>query len=277
MPGNPLETDYGVDELNKIGRVIAQSKVRVIVDAAFTGIHIKHRPLAAVMVKDNLGNEHDLYDQTITITGISKGHHACGPYKIGAATSGNSDWLAEVRKNLTVTFQRETTLLAKAVIENTPLSYLEQNEQDMIRSQREAKAYFHELDELFGENAIRYFGKTTYGPFLLISFREDILAQAEIEDGWQLADMLMAAAGINCVAGCLMGITDPVVRININAPRTGSTKNPKLLTLLFERLTQLLSKIVFEDLTYPDALAKIDVLESVSIAPKPIEQNFQPV
>lgn len=61
-----------------------RGSTRVIIDAAFDGVVPDYQPLATVEV-DIGGNRHSLYERTVTITGLSKGHQAIGPYKIGAA------------------------------------------------------------------------------------------------------------------------------------------------------------------------------------------------
>lgn len=266
MPGNPLEVEYTQKELNAIGKVLATAGVKTIVDATFTGINVHHKPLAAVEVQDEFGNLHLLHNQTLTITGISKGHHACGPYKIGVATSGDASWLTAIKSKLIVSFQRETTLLAKAVIEHTSLSYLLNNEQDMIQEQQTVKQRIDEVNRIFGADSLQYFGEGKYGPFLLITFRDDILEKAELEDGWQLADMLLATVGINCVAGPRMAFSHPCVRINVNAPRIRDRKNPALVDEIFVRLKQFISEIVYNGLTYRTALEHIGVSKTIGIA-----------
>jgi len=264
MPGNPLVADYTKEELVAIGRVLVEAKVKVIIDSVFTGIHIHHHPLAAAEVVEN-GQTHLLHNQTLTVAGLSKGHHACGPYKIGAATSGDKQWLAEIKSKLVISFQRETTALAKAVIENTPCSYLLENEQEMQLNQQMVKKHFKTINEQLGEDVLNYFGTTQYGPFVLLKVRQDILEMAGINDGWQLADMLLASVGLDTVAGPRMGILQPCVRININAPRMNGKKNPELLSELFIRLKQFIAAVLHNGLTYQKALEQIKVPTKISV------------
>lgn len=123
MPGNPLAATYTTDELQAIGRILVEEGTRVIIDAAFDGVAPDYQPLATV--EGDIGRTcHSLYERTVTITGLSKGHHAIGPYKIGAAITGDAGWRADIRRQLTVPFQRETTVLACAVLEQTPAEFL---------------------------------------------------------------------------------------------------------------------------------------------------------
>lgn len=276
MPGNPLEADYTDSELAAIGQVLVETQVKVIIDAVFIGINVHHNPLTATKVRDKYGNYHLLHHQTLTITGISKGHHAVAPYKIGVATSGDRQWLSVIKQKLLVSFQRETTFLAKAVIEHTPLSYLLKNEKDMMKEQQKAKQYLAAINQLFGNNALQYLGLSKYGPFMLITFHPTILEKAALEDSWQLADMLLATVGINCVAGCRMGFLIPCVRININAPCLEGKETLPAVDELFLRLKRFISEIIFNDLTYRKALAAIGEYREVSINAIAQQDMFEP-
>ena len=121
MPGNPLIATYSVEELQAIGRVVLEEDVRVIIDATLDAVVPDYVPLAAITV-DSAGKPQSLYDRTVTIAGLSKGHHAVGPYKIGAAITGDAEWRADIRRQLAVPLQRETTALARVVLEQTPRS-----------------------------------------------------------------------------------------------------------------------------------------------------------
>ncbi len=264
MPGNPLVTEYSVQELQAIGKVLVEENVKVIVDATFTGIYNHHLPLAAVQV-EHLGQKYTLHQQTLTITGVSKGHHASGPIKIGVATSGNKQWLAAIKNKLVLSFQRETTALARTLLEHTPLSYLLDNELKMKAIQRRVKQYVLDLNKQFGEGVIKYYGSAKYGPFILLTFRKELLKMAGIKDSWQLADMLLASVGLNCVSGMRMGLKEPCVRINVNAPRIGNNKEPKLITMLFAKLKRFIFEIQEERLTYTAALERIGSHTPISV------------
>ncbi|MEL6723095.1 MAG: aminotransferase class I/II-fold pyridoxal phosphate-dependent enzyme [Pseudomonadota bacterium] len=263
LPGNPLVAEYTLTELEAIARVLIEANVRVIIDATFDQIQPQHVPLAAIQL--NLaGQQKRLYDQTVTISGISKGHHASGPFKIGAATSGDSHWLQDMQAQLTISFQRETTALARIVLEETTENYLEQNRQVMIRRQQEAKCHMARINQKLGAGAVCCLGSAQYGPFILLTLRSDILAQAGVTDGWQLADMLLAAVGIKSVAGPLMGLSLPAVRINIDAPRITWQKDPALLSVLFERIEHLAEAMLQQRLTYQKALTQLAISTTVS-------------
>ena len=133
MPGNPLIATYSAEELQAIGRVVVEEGVRVIVDATLDAVVPDYVPLAAITV-DSAGRSQSLFDRTVTIAGLSKGHHAVGPYKIGAAITGDARWRADIRRQLAVPLQRETTALARVVLEQTPEEFFHQNRADLDSS-----------------------------------------------------------------------------------------------------------------------------------------------
>ncbi len=132
MPGNPLVATYTEDELQAIGRVVIEEDVRVIIDATLDAVVADYMPLAAVTV-DCAGTPQSLFDRTVTIAGLSKGHHAVGPYKLGAAITGNAGWRADIRRQLAVPLQRETTALARVVLERTPGTFLRRTARSWAR------------------------------------------------------------------------------------------------------------------------------------------------
>jgi NAD/NADP transhydrogenase alpha subunit/aspartate/methionine/tyrosine aminotransferase len=265
MPGNPLVAAYTTEELHAIGRVLVEEGIRVIIDAAFDGVVPDYRPLAAVEV-DIGGTRHSLYERTVTITGLSKAHHAVGPYKIGAAITGDVGWRADIRRQLTVPFQRETTALARAVLEQTPEAFFRDNRSTMSRRQAEARRLCADLERRFGFPVVIPVGSCSYGPFMTIRLADQVLQRAGIQDGWQLADFLLIGAGLATLAGPRMGIQETVVRINVDAPRIGAGKDPTLLAEVFARLAGLVGDVLGGGLTYQEASARIDEPGSVSVA-----------
>ncbi len=257
IPGNPLIATYSAEELQAIGRVIVEEDVRVIVDATLDAVVPDYVPLAAITV-DSAGRSQSLFDRTVTIAGLSKGHHAIGPYKIGAAITGDARWRADIRRQLAVPFQRETTALARVVLEQTPEEFFQENRLTMTHAQMEAQRLCTELEGRFGFPAVIPVGSSLYGPFLLIRLAGTVLRQAGIEDGSQLAEFLLGGAGLETVAGPLMGLEESVVRINVDAPRIGVRKDPALLPKVFDRLAELVQKVLDGKLTYQGLLDSID-------------------
>lgn len=256
MPGNPLIAMYSVEELQAIGRVVVEEGARVIVDATLDAVAPDYVPLAAITV-DSAGKSQSLFDRTVTIAGLSKGHHAIGPYKIGAAITGDARWRADIRRQLAVPLQRETTALARVVLEQTPEEFFQANRLTLTQAQMEARRLCQELEDSFGFPAVIPVGSSLYGPFLLIRLADKVLRQAGIEDGSQLAEFLLGGAGLETVAGPLMGLQEPVVRINVDAPRIGVRKDPALLAQVFARLAALVQAVLDGKLTYQGLLDSI--------------------
>jgi len=264
LPGNPLVAEYTDQELEAIGRVLLETGARVIIDAAFDGVQADARPLPAATLRSH-GRIFRLHDRCVTVTGTSKSHHAVGPYKIGAAVTGDATWRAAITKELTIPFQRETTALARVVLEETPDAMLEDNRRIMMERQAEARERCAKIAERFGPGAVSYLGSSQYGPFMMLTIREDILTRAGIEDGWQLADALFAAAHLDVVAGPRMGFQKPCVRINIDAPRIGGVKDPALFEEVFRRIEAFVEAIVDRGLTYRAALDRIGEPDAVDL------------
>jgi NAD/NADP transhydrogenase alpha subunit/aspartate/methionine/tyrosine aminotransferase len=256
MPGNPLIATYTADELQAIGRVVVEEDVRVVIDATLDAVVADYMPLAAVTV-DCAGTPQSLYDRTVTIAGLSKGHHAVGPYKLGAAITGNADWRADIRRRLAVQLQRETTALARVVLERTPPDFFENNRQILGQAQDQALRLCENLEARFGFPAVIPVGSSRQGPFLLIRLADRLVEQAGLADGWQLAEFLLGGAGLETVAGPLMGLTGPIVRINVDAPRIGVKKDPALLHKVFDRLATLVQDVLDGKVTYRGILADI--------------------
>jgi NAD/NADP transhydrogenase alpha subunit/aspartate/methionine/tyrosine aminotransferase len=260
MPGNPLIAMYSAEELQAIGRVIVEEDVRVIVDATLDAVVDDYVPLAAITV-DTERKPQSLYDRTVTIAGLSKGHHAVGPFKIGAAITGDAGWRADIRRQLAVPLQRETTALARVVLEQTPEEFFERNRDIMSQAQEDARRLCEKLEGRFGFPAVEPVGSPHtgpfHGPFLLIRLADGVLQRAGVKDGWQLTEFLLGGAGLETVAGPLMGIHEPVVRINVDAPRIGVKKDPALLVEVFDRLATLVQEVLDGKLTYQGVLDAI--------------------
>ena len=101
---------------------------------------------------------------------------------------------------------------------------------------------------------------------MCIRDRDRVLRQARIENGSQLAEFLLGGAGLETVAGPLMGLQEPVVRINVDAPRIGVRKDPALLAQVFARLAALVQAVLDGKLTYQGLLDGIDEPSCVGLS-----------
>ena len=249
MPGNPLTATYSAEELRAIGRVVVEEGVRAIIDATLDAVVPDYVPLAAVTV-DSGGKSYSLFDRTVTIADLSKGHHAVAPYEIGAAITGDARWRADIRRQLAVPLQRETTALAQVVLELTPEEFFVENRRTLAHAQDEARQRCTDLENRFGFPVVMPAGSSPCGPFVLLRLADTVLRQAGIQDGWQLAEFVLGGAGLETVAGPSMGFREPVIRINVDAPRIGARKDPTLLAEVFTRLAVLVQAVLDGELTY---------------------------
>lgn len=264
LPGNPVFTDYSAEELLAIGRVLVAYGVPVICDMAFDCMVEQHIPIAALEIPTADGVRR-LYDQVLTITGNSKGYNAFGPCKLGAACSGNVEWLAQVRERLTISFQRESTHLARAIVEHTPADYFAHNRVRMLEQLDRAQGHIAAINARFGAKVIRPLG-SRQGMFLTVVFDDALLDRACIATSAELEDLLLAGAGIDTVALDRTGSERLGVRFNVLAPRKApGRESADLVDEVFERLEQLIQEIR-EGLTYPKVLAErgLPVLEKTA-------------
>ena len=170
-------------------------------------------------------------------------------------------WRADIRRQLAVPLQRETTALARVVLERTPGDFFEKNREVMGQAQDQARRLCEKLEGRFGFPAVIPVGSSHQsshqGPFLLIRLADRLAEQAGLENGWQLAELLLGEAGLETVAGPLMGLLEPIVRINVDAPRIGVKKDPALLHEVFDRLATLVQDVLDGKVTYSGMLASI--------------------
>lgn len=138
LPGNPVIADYTMEEMVAIATVVAEENVKVVCDSVFAAYDRNLIPLAGITLK--IGNRIErLYDRVFTISGNSKSHGASGPCKFGTGCTGDSLWRQKIINQLTLNFQRETTHLVKALFENTPAEYFDNNLRMMENAQQRSR------------------------------------------------------------------------------------------------------------------------------------------
>ncbi|MCM6778087.1 pyridoxal phosphate-dependent aminotransferase [Nocardia sp. CDC159] len=253
LPGNPVVARYSTAEVLAIGRVLAEADVPVICDMAFDQMVAEYVPIAAVEVSTARGPVR-LYDRVLSITGNSKGYNAFGPCKMGAACTGDTEWLTRLRARLTVAFQRETTHLARAVIEHTPEEYFRDNRAVMRAQLARVMDVIEGINRRLGPDTLRPLG-IAEGMFVSLVIDETLLTAAGIDTGAQLEDVLLAVAGIDSVALDRTGSPRRGVRLNVLAPRKApGMESPELIGELFDRLERLVADLG-RGLTYREALA----------------------
>ncbi|GAB0103704.1 hypothetical protein JMUB6875_26770 [Nocardia sp. JMUB6875] len=252
LPGNPVVADYTVEQLVEIGRVLVAAEVPVICDMSFDLLVDGHIPIASIVVPTADGPVR-LYDRVLTITGNSKAFNAFGPCKLGAACSGDGQWLAAIRSRLRVAFQRESTHLARATIEGTSEDYLIQNRKILRERMEFARQRVAGINDRFGTALLRPLGSSD-GMFLTLEFDTEVMSAAAVRSSADLEDLLLMAAGVDCVALDRTGSPRMGVRLNVTTPRRASgDAGADLVSELFDRIERLLQRID-GGLTYSGAL-----------------------
>ncbi|WP_227983943.1 pyridoxal phosphate-dependent aminotransferase [Nocardia spumae] len=262
LPGNPVVSSYSLAESAELARILVAARVPVVCDMAFDRLVPGHIPLAAFEVP-TAGGPVRLYDRMVTVTGNSKGYNAFGPCKLGAACSGDSEWLARVRARLTIAFQRESTHLVRAVLEHTPEAYFEHNRK-LVREQFDtALERIAALDAEFGGNILRPLGSGA-SMFLSVVADPGLLSAAGVRTSAELEDLLLVGAGVDSVALGRTGSARLGVRLNVLAPRRGpGTESRELIDELFDRLAGLIGEIR-GGRTYHEILRRRGIAEFVS-------------
>ena len=235
-PGNPVvRVYYTPDELKTFGKALVDVDIPIICDMAFDLLIDNYITLAALRIPTPNGSI-QLYDKILFVTGNSKGYNAFGPCKFGAACTGNAEWLKKIRDRLTTSFQRETTHLVRAVIENTSDAYFEHNRAKMQKQFKRVHKYIENINQKFGARILRPLG-TQQGIFLGLAFDPSLFTAAEIYTSSELEDALLRLAGIDSVALDRTGSDRLGVRLNIFAPRKSiGQEQPELIDELFDRI-----------------------------------------
>ncbi|MVU75755.1 aminotransferase class I/II-fold pyridoxal phosphate-dependent enzyme [Nocardia sp. ET3-3] len=242
LPGNPVVADYTVEELAEIGRVLVAADVPIICDMSFDLLVEGHTPIATLTVDTDAGPV-ALYDRVLSITGNSKAYNAFGPCKLGAACSGDRAWLDQIRDRLRVSFQRETTHLVRAVLEATSAEYLAHNRKLLREQVDTAHRMVAAINARFGRSLLRPLGSAD-GMFMTVEFDDAVMAAAGVRSSADLEDLLLMAAGVDCVALDRTGSPRMGVRLNVSTPRRGTGEDgPGLLGELFDRIERLLERI----------------------------------
>jgi aspartate/methionine/tyrosine aminotransferase len=267
MPGNPLIARHSKEQLEQIAKIVVKHDIDVFIDMLFDKMVPmgEYIPFPNIQIHDDQGKPHFMYDRTLIVAGNSKNFNATGPWKMGAAISGNTSWLAETRERVSaVTFQRETAHLIYAGTANTSDDYITNNQQDLMNKQQLTEKLIKTINNNLGKEALISYGKPKYGPFRGLGLTREFIDKAGIKDSWQFADFLLVGAGIESVEFIVVGIREIGVRINIACPRIKGDKNPDNLFALFNRLEYFVREID-AGLRYDDAIKRINVNEKVNI------------
>lgn len=201
------------------------------------------------------GKEHKLMDHGMTIVGNSKSYDATSSEKFGAMLTGNIEYRAKVSQLLPTLFQRESTHLARALLENTPNSYIAEKKNILFEYQNKFRGNINTLNDKYREvldgNAFNVLGKSPYGLFSCLELTEAMAAKCGVNNSIQMRDFLFSTIGINSVPGVCMGINDKIlVRLNIAFPRMQGIKHHDNMQNVIARLDQLIEKVIYQGIKY---------------------------
>ena len=237
IPGNPLVAEYSQADVNGIAEVCELEDVKVVVDASFDKILPPYPPIASG--RTATGEAHSMYDRTMTVVGMSKAYMAFGPLKMGAAACGDAAWRRLVQSQLVLTFQRETTALAAAVLENTPITFLDTGRNTTIAQMAKCVDHVHKLNAGRATPVLEIVGEAKYGPFMLVTLPQHLLDAAGITRGHELTEVLLAVCGLDTVSSDRVGLDVPAVRLNVACPRVTAEKDARLGTVALDRVAML--------------------------------------
>lgn len=241
LPGNPVVSNYTLKELIAIGRTLIDANVPILLDMGFDRLVSDYVPLASLRIPTPNG-EIRLYDRILSITGNSKGYNAFGPCKIGAACTGDQTWLKLLYDRLTVSFQRETTHIARAVIAHTKDAYFERNRQLMHTQYVIALDHIRQINQRFG-NVLQPLGSPE-GIFMGLCFDSTLLQTANITTSSKLEEALLQSVGVDSVALARTGSPRLGLRLNIFAPRKYvGQERQTLVDELFYRIEEFIESI----------------------------------
>ncbi|MFN5588252.1 MAG: pyridoxal phosphate-dependent aminotransferase [Holosporales bacterium] len=245
-PGNPFLIQYNEDELKEFAVILEEFNCRVICDSLFQEMIDDHFPIANFY-----------YDKTLTIGGISKSHNASGPYKMGAACSGDKEWLKRVSEQMPQTLQKETTLAAWLFLAHTPPTYFSENREIMAQQQ---KKFADGIDTLNNKQKIfEIVAPSKTGMFANVALTSEGMERMGITFGWELAELLLMN-GITSVPGDQTGFdSKPMVRLNILAPIINQRKSPENIEYLLKRLEECQNNT----LSYSQCLAGYELMPDV--------------
>merc|ERR1739845_271175 len=107
-----------------------------------------------------------------------------------------------------------------------------------------------------GGGLLHVVGDAKYGLFMMITFEPRLLEMAGITCGHQLAELVLAEAGIDAVSSDRFGMAHPCLRLNIHGPRKDDMKKDYNLSKdVIERLFTLADRINKGLVTYVGALS----------------------
>ncbi|NEQ70502.1 MAG: aminotransferase class I/II-fold pyridoxal phosphate-dependent enzyme [Symploca sp. SIO2D2] len=280
-PGNPFISPQTPQQMQEWADTIVRANRPFVVDAMFTEMlqPEDHIPLMAMTSEVN-GYQQDLAELGMMIGGTSKDYqmHAWPVYKTAYLYTKSSELRESVANQITASFQRQMTHGALIVLNQTRAEFFAENRQLMTTQQEKAQQILNEINTHFDEPVFAWLGnETKQGMFGCLQLTPSAAAQAGVKNSQDLADLLLAGAGVESVpltstglgvfkADEYLGIKrDPLaVRLNLISPRIETPNNqsvgiksPDNLEKMMNRTAALMQNIIKRDRTLDSYLADI--------------------
>lgn len=248
QPNHGVVEDYSYPELQETARIFAEQNVPIICDMTFDQLVSDYTPLPTLQVTTSAGESVSMYNKTYTVMSNVYGYSGSGPTGFGALISGDTDFLQEFgKKHLTFALQRETTHLARAVIEHTTSDYLQQNKRLLWLQQQKARGHLNKINSRLGGQELRALGNPE-GLYTTIAFSPELLALNGIHSSRQLADRARNEVALKSFATEDFGIPQTGLSLNTFAPFVEGTladlHRDTTQQELFSRLQYLMDEMV---------------------------------
>ncbi len=280
-PGNPFISPNTPQQMQEWADTIARANRPFVVDAMFTEMlqPEDHIPLMAMTSEVN-GYQQHLAELGMMIGGTSKDYqmHALPAYKTAYLYTKSPELRESVANQIAASFQRQVTHGALIVLGQTRPEFFAENRQLMTTQQERARQMLDEINSLFDEPVLAWLGnETKQGMFGCLQLTPYAAAHARVTSSQDLADLLLAGAGVESVPLTSMGLgvfradehlgikPDPLaVRLNLISPRietqgnqSSGVKSPNNLEMMMNRIAALIQNIIRGDCTLDSYLADI--------------------
>lgn len=233
-PDNITLSPYSRDELQKLANVIAKHGLNVLADELLANIGTgEHLSLAAFEATGPGG--YSLKDHVITISGNSKQIDSKSKFGIACGPRDMMTSIIHKSEDPSLALDTRTASLHAATLTHITPEARQAARQEIADSYDTVTAKIKEINAAAGENGLILNGSTN-GHLATLTLSPQLLAKTGITNSEDLQQYIYATTGISTHPLRMMGITDPIVRINT----TQFIKNAGPVT---ERLSQMVQEI----------------------------------
>jgi len=221
-PDNATMNPYTKDELQAIANVVAEKGLNVICDELYA--RLSKEPHVSLASLEAYGPEGlvQMRDRVITTSGCSKQFPFGSDVsrKLGVALFPNSDDAKLIEERIKVGDTEVGDQIAdvyRGLIETTPGRIRTESYKNTIHDGEQVIQMIDELNEKYGSSGEKPFELISSGGYLAcLKMNERWDKESGIHTGEDLAGYLLAATGLFTKSMVAEGVTDPVVRFNVN-------------------------------------------------------------